>query len=65
MNQNDLAAFFADAPAINSNVSLVKGAVCGVRVEEIEDPLMHKVRYLDMLVDELVKGKSMEKILRS
>ena len=62
---NDLATFFAEAPTINPNVSLIKGVVCGVRVEEIEDPLMQKVRYLDKLIDELAKGKSMDKILRS
>ena len=61
---NDLANFFAEAPAINPNVSLIKGSVCGVRVEEVEDPLMRKVRYLDKLIDELAKGKSLEKILR-
>jgi hypothetical protein len=54
----------AEAPAINPNSSLIKGVVCGVRVEEIEDPLMKKVRYLDKLIDELTKGKTMEKILR-
>lgn len=63
--ENDLAAFFAGAPTINPNVALIKGVVCGVRVEEVEDPLMRKIRYLDKLVDELAKGKSMEKILRS
>ena len=62
---NDLAAFFSEAPKINPNVSLVKGVVCGVRVEEVEDPLMRNIRYLDKLIDELAKGKSMEKILRS
>ncbi len=62
---NDLATFFAEAPTINPNVSLIKGVVCGVRVEEVEDPLMRKIRYLDKLIDELAKGKSMEKILRS
>ena len=60
--ENDLATFFAEAPTINPNVSLIKGVVCGVRVEEIEDPLMQKVRYLDKLIDELAKGKSMDKI---
>ena len=63
--ENDLATFFAEAPTINPNASLIKGVVCGVRVEEIEDPLMQKVRYLDKLIDELAKGKSMDKILRS
>lgn len=63
--ENDLATFFAEAPTLNSNVSLIKGVICGVRVEEIEDPLMRKIRYLDKLIDELAKGKSMEKILRS
>ena len=61
---NDLETFFAQAPAFNPNCSLIKGVVCGVRVEEIEDPLMQKIRYLDKLIDELAKGKSMEKILR-
>ena len=63
--ENDLATFFAEAPTINPNVSLIRGVVCGVRVEEIEDTLMQKVRYLDKLIDELAKGKSMDKILRS
>ena len=61
---SDFRTFFAQAPAIHPNSSLIKGVVCGVRVEEIEDPLMRKVRYLDKLVDELAKGKAMEKILR-
>ena len=61
---NDLETFFAEAPDLNPNCSLIKGLVCGVRVEEIEDPLMQKIRYLDKLVDELAKGKTMEKILR-
>lgn len=56
--------FFAEAPRINPNAGLIKGVVCGVRVEEIEDELMQKIRYLDKLVDELARGKSMEKILR-
>ena len=64
-SENDLATFFAEAPAINPNVSLIRGVVCGVRVEEVEDPLMRKIRYLDKLIDELAKGKSIEKILRS
>ncbi|MFT3892020.1 MAG: DUF2200 domain-containing protein [Anaerolineales bacterium] len=61
---NDYQTFFAQAPAMNPNRSLIKGVVCGVRVEEIEDPLMQKIRYLDKLIDELAKGKAMEKILR-
>lgn len=61
---NDLKTFFAQAPEINPNSSLIKGVVCGVRVEEIEDPLMQKIRYLDKLIDELAKGKDLEKILR-
>lgn len=60
----DFETFFAQAPALHPNSSLIKGVVCGVRVEEIEDPLMQKIRYLDKLVDELAKGKAMEKILR-
>ena len=56
--------FFAQAPALNPNRSLITGVVCGVRVESVEDPLMQKIRYLDKLVDELAKGKKMEKILR-
>ena len=62
--ENDFETFFAQAPAINPNTSLIKGVVCGVRVEAIEDPLMQKIRYLDKLIDELAKGKAMEKILR-
>ncbi|MBI5953783.1 MAG: DUF2200 domain-containing protein [Chloroflexi bacterium] len=62
---NDFETFFAQAPAMNPNCSLIKGVVCGVRVEEIEDPLMQKIRHLDKLIDELAKGKAMEKILRS
>ena len=61
---NDFATFFAQAPAMNPNRSLIKGIVCGVRVEEIENPLMQNIRYLDKLIDELAKGKAMEKILR-
>ena len=57
--------FFAEAPEMNPNCNLIKGVVCGVRVEEVEDPLMQKIRYLDKLIDELARGKSMEKILRS
>ena len=62
--QSDLATFFAQAPAINPNSSLIKGVVCGVRVEDVEDPLMRKVRYLDKLIDELARGKAIGKILR-
>lgn len=60
----DLEAFFAEAPAFNPNASLITGVICGYRVEEIEDPLMQQIRYLDKLVDELAKGRKMEKILR-
>jgi hypothetical protein len=56
--------FFANAPKLNPSRSLITGVVCGVRVEEIEDPLMREVRYLDKLIDELAKGKAMEKIMR-
>jgi hypothetical protein len=62
--ENDFETFFAQAPAIHPNSSLIKGVVCGIRVEEIEDPLMQKIRRLDKLIDELAKGKAMEKILR-
>jgi hypothetical protein len=62
--ENDFESFFAQAPVIQPNSSLIKGVVCGVRVEEIEDPLMQKIRYLDKLIDELAKGKAIEKILR-
>ena len=62
--QSDLETFFAQAPAFHPNASLVKGVVCGVRVEEVEDPLMRRIRLLDKLIDELAKGKAMEKILR-
>jgi len=62
--ENDFETFFAEAPQLNPNVSLIKGVVCGVRVEEIEDPLMKKVRYLDKLIDELARGKIFENILR-
>jgi hypothetical protein len=63
--QNDFETFFAQAPRMHPNASLIKGVVCGVRVEEVEDPLMQKIRYLDKLIDELAKGKAMEKILRA
>ena len=60
----DLGTFFDKAPKFNPNASLIKGVVCGIRVEDIEDPLMQKIRYMDKLIDELAKGKKMEKILR-
>ncbi len=62
--RNDLETFFAQAPAMNPDSRLITGVVCGVRVEEVEDPLMRKVRYLDKLIDELARGKAMDKILR-
>lgn len=61
---NDFETFFAQAPAMHPNSSLITGVVCGVRVETVEDPLMQKIRYLDKLVDELARGKAMDKILR-
>ncbi|MGO3790005.1 MAG: DUF2200 family protein, partial [Enterococcus gilvus] len=60
----DMETFFAEVPRLNENTTLITGMICGYRVEEIEDPLMQKIRYLDKLVDELAKGKKMEKILR-
>lgn len=63
--ESTLRAFFDDAPGMNPNRELIKGVVCGVRVEEVEDPLMREIRYLDKLIDELAKGKNMEKILRA
>lgn len=63
--ETDFETFFAEAPAMNPSRSLIKGVICGVRVEEIEDPLMQEIRYLDKLIDELAKGKQMEKILRT
>jgi hypothetical protein len=62
--KTDLETFFADAPALNPNAGKITGVICGVRIEEIEDPLMRKVRYMDKLIDELAKGRAMEKILR-
>ena len=61
---NDLETFFAQAPQMNRNVSKITGVICGYRVEEIEDKLMQKIRYMDKLVDEVANGKTMEKILR-
>lgn len=63
-NKTDFETFFAEAPQMNPNVSKITGVICGYRVEDIEDPVMQKVRYLDKLIDELAKGKKMEKILR-
>ncbi|MFN8266133.1 MAG: DUF2200 domain-containing protein [Chitinophagaceae bacterium] len=63
-DRTDIETFFAQAPQLNPNVTKITGVICGYRVEEIEDPLMQKIRYLDKLVDELAKGKKMEKILR-
>jgi hypothetical protein len=63
--KNDLESFFAEALHFNPNASKITGVICGYRVEEIQDGLMQKIRYLDKLVDELAKGKSMDKILRS
>ena len=62
--QRDFETFFAQAPAVHPNSSFIKGVVCGVRVEEVKDPLMQKTRYLDKLIDELANGKAMDKILR-
>jgi hypothetical protein len=62
--ESDFETFFAQAPAIHPNSTLITGVVCGVRVEEIDDPLLRRVRQLDKLVDELARGKAMEKILR-
>jgi hypothetical protein len=62
--ETDFETFFAKAPRMHPNAALIKGVVCGIRVEEIEDPLMQKIRWLDKLIDELAKGKAMEKILR-
>ncbi len=62
--KTDFETFFTEAPNLNPSRSLIKGVVCGVRVEEIEEPLMREIRYLDKLIDELAKGKKMEKILR-
>ncbi|SFK73558.1 DUF2200 domain-containing protein [Lysobacter sp. cf310] len=63
-SENDLETFFAQAPKFNPNASLIKGVVCGIRVEDVEHPLMQKIRYLDKLIDELAKGKALDKILR-
>jgi hypothetical protein len=62
--KTDIETFFADAPRLNASRSLITGVICGVRVEDIEEPLMQNIRYLDKLIDELARGKAMEKILR-
>ncbi len=62
--KTDLETFFAEAPRFQPNAHLIKGVVCGVRVEDVEDETMRKIRYLDKLIDELAKGKTMDKILR-
>jgi len=63
--RTDFETFFAEAPQLNSSRALIKGVVCGVRVEDIKEPTMQEIRYLDKLIDELAKGKAMEKILRT
>lgn len=63
--RNDFKTFFEQAPRVNPNASLIKGVICGYRIEEIEDELMRNIRYLDKMIDELAKGKKMEKILRA
>jgi hypothetical protein len=62
--RKDLESFFREAPALNANARKITGVICGVRIEDIEDPLMQNIRYMDKLVDELAKGRPMEKILR-
>ncbi len=64
-NRTDFETFFAEAPKMNPARSAIKGVICGVRIEEIADPLMREIRYLDKLIDELAKGKAMGKILRA
>ena len=61
----DFETFFSEAPQLNANVDKIKGLICGYRVEDIEDPLMQKIRYLDKLIDELARGKKMERIMRT
>lgn len=63
-NQTDYETFFKEAPLLNPSRALIKGVVCGIRVEDIQEPLMREIRYLDKLIDELAKGKTMDKILR-
>jgi hypothetical protein len=62
--RTDFETFFGEAPALHPNASMIRGVICGVRIEDLEDPLMRNIRYLDKLVDELAKGRPMEKILR-
>lgn len=64
-NEVDLETFFAQAPAFNAAASLITGSICGYKVQDIEDPLMQKIRYMDKLVDEVAQGKAMNKIMRS
>ena len=64
-NQTDFETLFAEAPSMNPNRALIKGIVCGIRVEDIKEPTMREIRYLDKLIDELARGKSMDKILRT
>lgn len=64
LREVDVKTFFGEAPLFHPNSSLIKGVVCGVRVEEVEDPLMRKIRYLDKLVDEIAKGRALQKVLR-
>lgn len=63
-NKTDFETFFSEAPSLNPSRTLVKGVICGVRIEEIEEPTMREIRYLDKLIDELAKGKTMDRILR-
>lgn|SRR5262245_8998489 len=63
-SKTDFETFFSEAPRLNPSRTLVKGVICGVRIEEIEEPMMREIRYLDKLIDELAKGKTMDKILR-
>lgn len=65
VNQTSLEEFYTHAPRLNPNRKLITGVICGVRVEEIEDPIMQEIRYMDKVIDELAKGKAMEKILRA
>ena len=64
-NETDCETFFAEAPQLNKSRTLIKGVICGVRIEEIKEPTMREIRYLDKLIDELAKGKTMDKILRT